>query len=88
MKILYNTKEHTIRELKENSKVHKMTRMENEVFKYLANNRYMTLLELKNLTQCDTFEVLHYNMRKLNKRLTIERKKYIGSRIKDEIWII
>lgn len=88
MKILYDSRNHTIRELKENSKPHKMTRLENEMFKYFANNEFLSALDLENLTESDNFWDIYNTMRKLKKQLNIEHKRYMGYRIKDEIWII
>ena len=88
MKILYDSQNHTIRELKENSKIHKMSRLENEIFKYFANNEFLSALDLENLTESENFWDIYNTMRKLKKQLNIEHRKYMGYRIKDEIWII
>lgn len=88
MKILYDSKNKTIRKLEPNSFERKLNMLENEILKYLANNRYLSLLELKQLTEVDTFEQIHFNLRRLKGRLTIEHKKYVGYRLKDEIWVI
>ena len=88
MKILYDSKNHTIRELKEGSKPHKMSRLENDIFKYFANNEFMTALELESLTESDNFWDIYNTMRKLKKLLNIEHKKYMGYRLEDDIWII
>jgi len=88
MKILYDSKNHTIRELKENSKPYKMSRLENDIFKYFANNEFMTALELESLTESDNFWDIYNTMRKMKKKLNIEHKKYMGYRLEDDIWII
>lgn len=88
MKILYDSKNHTIRELKPNSKSHKMTRLENEIFIHLINNNYINPVMLMRITKCDSISRLHFNMNKLKKRLTITQEKYVGSRLDDDVWII
>ena len=88
MKILYDSKNKTIRKLEPNSFERELNRLENEMLKYLANNRYISLLELKQLTGTDTFEQIHFNLRRLQGRLSIEHKKYVGYRLEDDIWII
>ena len=88
MKILYDSQKHTIRKLEPNSYERKLNRLENEILKYMANNKYLNLLELKQLTDVDTYEQIHFNLRRLKGRLTIEHKKYMGYRLEDDIWII
>lgn len=88
MKILYDGHNHTIRELKPNSKPHKMTRLENEIFIHLVNNGYVNPVRMMRLTNCDNLSRLQFNLKKLTKRLTITKEKYVGIRLEDDIWII
>ena len=88
MKILYDSKNKTIRELKEGSKAHKMSRLEHEIFIHLIDNNYVNPVTMMRITHCDNFSRLQYNMKKLKKRLTITQEKYVGSKLEDDIWII
>lgn len=88
MKFLYDLKNQTLKELKENGKVYKLTRIESKMLFYLANNKYISPVELLEKTECESFERLHFNMRKLGKKVTITRTHYVGSKIEDTIWII
>lgn len=88
MKILYDSKNHTIRELKPNGKVHKMTRLENEIFIHLIESDYITSFSVMKLINCNDYHLIQYYLRKLKKRLTIKKKKYCGIKLYDDIWII